>query len=67
MLAGRARITAIDPEGRNFVDHLGVGDPWNFRTGLLTRSGRSGLEWFRSRGSPFATLREPSTRRSSRG
>ena len=34
MLAGRARITAIDPEGRNFIDDLGVGDLWNFRSGL---------------------------------
>jgi oxalate decarboxylase len=34
MLAGRARITAIDPEGRNFIDDLSVGDLWNFRAGL---------------------------------
>jgi oxalate decarboxylase len=34
MLAGRARITAIDPEGRNFIDDLGEGDLWNFRAGL---------------------------------
>jgi hypothetical protein len=32
MLAGRARITAVDQEGRNFVDDVGVGvgDIWNF-------------------------------------
>jgi oxalate decarboxylase len=34
MLAGRARITAIDPEGRNFVDDVGVGDLWNFPAGI---------------------------------
>jgi oxalate decarboxylase len=34
MLAGRARVTAIDPEGRNFIDDVGVGDLWNFRAGL---------------------------------
>src|SRR5260221_11821875 len=34
MLAGRARITAIDAEGRNFIDDLGPGDLWNFRAGL---------------------------------
>jgi oxalate decarboxylase len=34
MLAGRARITAVDPEGRNFVDDVGVGDLWNFPAGI---------------------------------
>ena len=34
MLAGRCRITCIDPDGRNFIDDLGVGDLWNFRSGL---------------------------------
>ena len=34
MLAGTARITAIDPEGRNFVDDVGVGDIWNFPAGI---------------------------------
>ena len=34
MLAGRARITCIDPDGRNFIDDLSVGDLWNFRAGL---------------------------------
>ncbi len=34
MLAGRARITAIDPQGRNFVDDVGVGDLWNFPAGI---------------------------------
>jgi oxalate decarboxylase len=34
MLAGHARITAIDAEGRNFIDDLGPGDLWNFRAGL---------------------------------
>ena len=30
MLAGRARLTAIDPQGRNFIDDVGAGDLWNF-------------------------------------
>ncbi len=34
MLAGRARITAIDPQGRNFIDDVGVGDLWNFPAGI---------------------------------
>ena len=34
MLAGRARITAIDPEGRNFIDDVGEGDLWNFPAGI---------------------------------
>ncbi len=34
MLNGRARISAIDQEGRNFLDDVGVGDIWNFPAGL---------------------------------
>src|SRR6266481_4619640 len=34
MLAGRARITAIDPQGRNFIDDVGTGDLWNFPAGI---------------------------------
>jgi oxalate decarboxylase len=34
MLYGSARITAIDPEGRNFVDDVGVGDLWYFPSGI---------------------------------
>jgi oxalate decarboxylase len=34
MLAGRARITAIDPQGRNFIEDVGVGDLWNFPAGI---------------------------------
>jgi oxalate decarboxylase len=34
MLAGRARITAVDQAGRNFVDDVGVGDLWNFPAGI---------------------------------
>jgi oxalate decarboxylase len=34
MLAGRARITAVDPQGRNFFDDVGVGDLWNFPAGI---------------------------------
>jgi oxalate decarboxylase len=34
MLHGTARITAIDPQGRNFVDDVGVGDLWYFASGI---------------------------------
>ena len=34
MLYGSARITAIDPQGRNFVDDVGVGDLWFFGSGI---------------------------------
>ncbi|BAX93173.1 cupin domain-containing protein [Mycobacterium shigaense] len=34
MLAGSARIAAIDPQGRNFVDDIGPGDLWNFKAGF---------------------------------
>jgi len=34
MLNGRARISAVDQEGRNFLDDVGVGDIWNFPAGL---------------------------------
>src|SRR2546421_9674900 len=34
MLNGRARISAVDQDGRNFLDDVGVGDLWNFPAGL---------------------------------
>jgi oxalate decarboxylase len=34
MLAGRARITAVDQDGRNFIDDVGVGDIWYFPAGI---------------------------------
>jgi oxalate decarboxylase len=34
MLYGRARISAIDQDGRNFLDDVGVGDIWNFPAGI---------------------------------
>ncbi len=34
MLYGRARITAIDWEGKSFVTDTGVGDMWYFPTGI---------------------------------
>jgi oxalate decarboxylase len=34
MLYGTARITAIDAQGRYFVDDLGVGDLWYFASGI---------------------------------
>jgi oxalate decarboxylase len=34
MLYGSARITAIDAQGRNFVDDVGVGDLWYFPAGV---------------------------------
>src|SRR5271170_4565577 len=34
LLYGSARITAVDAQGRNFVDDVGVGDLWYFPSGL---------------------------------
>jgi oxalate decarboxylase len=34
MLAGRAQITAVDQDGRNFIDDVGVGDLWYFPAGI---------------------------------
>jgi oxalate decarboxylase len=34
MLYGSARITAIDAQGRNFIDDVGVGDLWFFPSGI---------------------------------
>jgi oxalate decarboxylase len=34
MLAGRARITAVDAQGRNFIADVGKGDLWNFPSGI---------------------------------
>src|SRR6266446_940526 len=34
MLYGTARITAIDAQGRSFVDDVGVGDLWFFGSGI---------------------------------
>src|SRR5438105_11340442 len=34
MLNGCARISAIDQDGRNFLDDVGVGDLWYFPAGL---------------------------------
>jgi oxalate decarboxylase len=34
MLAGSARVTVVDPEGRTFVADVGEGDLWNFPSGI---------------------------------
>jgi oxalate decarboxylase len=34
MLTGSARINAIDPQGRSFVEDVGVGDLWYFPPGI---------------------------------
>lgn len=34
MLYGHARITAVDPDGRQFVDDVGYGDLWFFPSGV---------------------------------
>ncbi|WP_201318812.1 oxalate decarboxylase family bicupin [Paenibacillus sp. EPM92] len=34
MISGRARITAVDQDGRNFIDDMGVGDLWYFPPGI---------------------------------
>jgi oxalate decarboxylase len=33
MIAGAARITAVDADGRNFIDDVSVGDLWYFPAG----------------------------------
>jgi oxalate decarboxylase len=38
MLYGNARITAVDAQGRNFVDDVGVGDLWYFHRAFHTPS-----------------------------
>jgi oxalate decarboxylase len=48
MLYGSARITAIDPAGRNFVDDVGVGDLWYFPSGIphsIQGLGQDGCEF----------------------
>ncbi len=34
MIAGNARITVVDTEGRVFIDDVGPGDIWNFPAGI---------------------------------
>jgi oxalate decarboxylase len=34
LLAGGARLTAVDADGRNFIDDVGPGDIWNFPAGV---------------------------------
>ncbi|MET4801022.1 oxalate decarboxylase family bicupin [Bradyrhizobium sp. LB11.1] len=34
MLAGRARITAVDNDGHNFISDVGAGDLWYFPSGI---------------------------------
>ena len=34
MLAGGARLTAVDQEGRSFIGDVGEGDVWNFPAGI---------------------------------
>jgi oxalate decarboxylase len=34
MIAGRARITAVDADGRNFIDDVSAGDIWYFPAGI---------------------------------
>ncbi len=34
MLAGSARVSSVDQNGRNFLADIGVGDLWNFPAGL---------------------------------
>jgi quercetin dioxygenase-like cupin family protein len=34
MLSGRARVTAIDPEGRTYISDVGESDIWNFPSGI---------------------------------
>ena len=34
VLAGSVRITAVNPDGRNFIDDVAAGDIWNFPAGI---------------------------------
>ena len=34
MIAGRAQLTAVDQDGRNFIDDVGAGDLWYFPAGI---------------------------------
>jgi oxalate decarboxylase len=34
VLAGRCRVTAVDTQGRNFIDDVSPGDIWNFPAGI---------------------------------
>ena len=34
VLAGRCRVTAVDAQGRNFIDDVNPGDIWNFPAGI---------------------------------
>jgi oxalate decarboxylase len=34
MISGRARITAVDADGRNFIDDVSAGDIWYFPAGI---------------------------------
>jgi oxalate decarboxylase len=34
MLAGGSRLTAVDPQGRNFIQDVGAGELWNFPAGI---------------------------------
>jgi len=34
MIAGNARVTALDEEGRSFIDDINAGDLWNFEAGI---------------------------------
>jgi oxalate decarboxylase len=48
MLYGTARITAIDAQGRNFIDDVGVGDLWYFPAGIphsIQGLGQDGCEF----------------------
>lgn len=40
MIAGGARVSVLDEEGRLFIDDVGVGDLWYFPAGCRTRSRR---------------------------
>jgi oxalate decarboxylase len=48
MLYGSARVTAIDPQGRTFIDDIGVGDLWYFGAGIphsIQAIGEDGCEF----------------------
>jgi oxalate decarboxylase len=47
VLYGRARITGVDEDGRNFVDDVGIGDLWYFPPGIPHSIQGLELRWLR--------------------
>jgi oxalate decarboxylase len=62
MIAGSARVTAVDADGRNFIDDIPTGGLWYFPAGITTRS--RGSRMGASSCSCSTTATSPRTKRS---